>query len=222
MFKRMFRNNTPEFWKDYTRHFKNKPSRHLNEVRFVVFDTETTGLDIGRDRILSIGAVSVFDLMIDVGDSLELYVKQEFFNADTVRIHGILKEGKVHKLSEEEAIKAFLAYIGNAVLVAHHAAFDITMVNIGLDRMGLPKLKNKVLDTGILFKKTTLCKDREELYSLDRLCSFFNLKKHDRHTAVGDAFLTAMVFLKIVSNLSKTRTPMLNDLLFHWNRKGLL
>lgn len=222
MFSNIFNRDTPEFWKDYVCHFKDKTSADLDKVRFVVFDTETTGLDIGRDRILSIGAVAINNLKIDVGDSLEMYVKQEIFNPETVGIHGILKEGNVPKLNEEEAIKIFLGYIENAVLVAHHAAFDIAMINIALDRMGLPKLKNKVLDTGIVFKKTDFCKDREEHFSLDRLCSLFNLKKHDRHTAAGDAFLTAMVFLKIVANLSKNRILDLGDLFFNWDRRGLL
>ncbi len=101
MFSRILKRSKPEFWKAYTGHFKEKLIQDLHAVRFVVFDTETTGLDVRKDRILSIGALSVFDLKIDVGDSLELYIKQEVFNADTVGIHGILKEGSLLKLSEE-------------------------------------------------------------------------------------------------------------------------
>ncbi|WP_273272901.1 PolC-type DNA polymerase III [Maribacter polysiphoniae] len=221
MFKDIFNRHKPEFWKDYTSHFKNEQPQELAAVRFVVFDTETTGLDIVEDRILSIGAISIVDLRIDVGDSLETYVKQDVFNIGTVGIHGILKEGSIHKLSETVAIKGFLDYVENAVLVAHHAAFDIAMINAGLARMGLPKLKNKVLDTGVLFKKTSLCEKKHDHYSLDRLCAVFNLKKHDRHTASGDALLTALIFLKVVSHLSKKRKPNLGDLLFNSDRRGL-
>ena len=212
----------PEFWKDYKAHFKNKPPQRIDEVRFIVFDTETTGLDISSDRILTFGAISIFKNEMDVGDSLEIYLKQEIFNADSVEIHGILKEGNTIKHTEKEAIISFLEYAKNAILVAHHAAFDVAMINAGLKRMGLPKLKNKVLDTGILFKKTNLCKNKEKHYSLDQLSDTFNLRKHDRHTASGDAFLTGLIFLKILSNLKKSRNIKLNDLFFNSDRSGLL
>lgn len=222
MFKEIFNRHKPEFWKDYTSHFKNKQPKELTAVRFVVFDTETTGLDIVEDRILSIGAISINALRIDVGDSLETYVKQDVYNVGTAGIHGILKAGSIHKTSETAAIRDFLGYVKNAVLVAHHAAFDIAMINACLARMGLPKLKNKVLDTGVLFKKTSLCQKKQDHYSLDRLCTVFNLNKHDRHTASGDALLTALIFLKVVSHLSKKRKPNLGDLLFNSDRRGLL
>ena len=222
MFSKIFNKKKPDFWKDYIDHFKNKPSQQINKVRFIVFDTETTGLDMNIDRILAIGAISIFESKMDVGDSLEIYLKQEIFNVDSVEIHGILKEGNTVKHTEQEAIISFLEYTKNAVLVAHHAAFDVAMINSGLKRMGLPKLKNKVLDTGMLFRKTNLCKNKKKHYSLDQLCDTFNLKKHDRHTASGDAFLTGLIFLKILSNLKKSRNIALNDLFFNSDRRGLL
>jgi len=222
MFSRISNKKKTEFWKDYNDHFKNKSSQQIDEVRFIVFDTETTGLDINSDRILAIGAISIFKSKMDVGDSLEIYLKQEIFNADSVKIHGILKEGNTFKHTEKEAIISFLEYAKNAVLVAHHAAFDVAMINAGLKRMGLPKLKNKVLDTGILYKKTDLCKDKTKHFSLDYLSKQFMLKKHDRHTASGDAFLTGLIFLKILSNLKKSRNLKLNDLFFNSDRRGLL
>ena len=221
MFSRILKRSRPEFWNAYAHHFKEKHPQDIQAVRFVVFDTETTGLDIGKDRILSIGALSIFDLKIDVGDYLELYIKQEVFNAGTVGIHGILKAGSLLKLSEEEAIITFLGYVKNSVLVAHHAAFDVAMINASLVRMGLPKLKNKVLDTGVLFKKTMQCENKEIRYSLDQLCSIFKLRQHDRHTAAGDAFLTGLVFLKIVSNLSRRGKLKVRDLFFNSDRRGL-
>ena len=222
MFNKIFKRSTPDYWKAYAHHFNKKQSQQPKAVRFVVFDTETTGLDVRKDRILSIGALSIFDLKIDVGDSLELYLKQEVFNADTVGIHGLLKTGNLLKLSEEEAIIACLGYRENSILVAHHAAFDMTMLNSGLARMGLPKLKNKVLDTGVLFKKTKYYEPGDHPYSLDRLCAQFNIKKHDRHTASGDAFLTGLIFLKIVASLSRNGKLKVNDLFFNSDRRGLL
>ncbi len=213
----------PEFWKKYQSHFKNKTEYNLNTARFVVFDTETTGLNRKIDRILSIGAISTIGNTMDVADSLEIYLQQDMFNSETVEIHGILKEGNTTKYEEKEALIQFLDYVKNAILVAHHAAFDISMINECLARQNLPKLKNKVLDTGLLFKKTNLSSIyKDKLYSLDELCKLFGIKKHDRHTASGDAYLTGIVFLKIIGELSKTRKTTLKSLFNNPNRRGLL
>lgn len=210
----------PIFWKEYSKKFKQKQPKCFENTRFVIFDTETTGLDIYNDRILSIGAIGIFNHNIDVADSFEIYLKQEAFKAETVEIHGILKEGKLSKISEAEALENFMTYIGNAVLVAHHTAFDIEMINAALKRMDLPKLKNKTIDTGILYKKLEGKKDSH--FNLDVLSSEFNIPKHDRHTAAGDAFITALLFLKIVSKLKKERNLHYSDLFRVSGKEGLM
>ena len=210
----------PEFWKHYLKQFRKKQSKTIEEIKFIIFDTETTGLNIQEDRILSIGAISVRNNIIFVEDSFEVFVKQETYTKNTVEIHGILKEGIIDKTSEEKAMELFLNYIENAVLVAHHAAFDIEMINMALKRMQLPKLKNKFIDTGILYKKLEGKKD--SLFSLDFLCDEFSVSKHDRHTAAGDAFITAKLFLKILKELKKQRTIHYSDLFRKPNKKGLL
>lgn len=212
--------NYPIFWKEYSKTFKQKPPKSMENTRFVVFDTETTGLDIANDRILSIGAIGIFNNIIDVADGFEIYLKQDQFKAETVEIHGILKEGKLTKLPEAEALENFINYIGNAVLVAHHTAFDIEMINAALKRLDLPKLKNKTIDTGILYKKLEGKKDSH--FNLDVLCKEFNIPKHDRHTAAGDAFITALLFLKIISKLKKERNLHYSDLFRVSSKEGLL
>jgi DNA polymerase-3 subunit epsilon len=212
----------PDYWEDYKAHFKETQPTSLNDIRFVVFDTETTGLYTHKDRILSIGTVSVFNNSIQVADQLECYLKQDLFKAETVKIHGLLKEGALKKVTEEEALIQFLAHIKNAVLVAHHAAFDVAMINQALKRLDLPKLKNKVLDTGILFQKTKLDTSKDH-FSLDHLSERFKIPQHDRHTASGDAYITALLFLKLVALLKRTNNNLnLTDLLRSNKRIGLL
>jgi DNA polymerase-3 subunit epsilon len=212
----------PQFWKEYQQAFQNKTSQSLDEVRFVVFDTETTGLDTKQDKILSIGAVAVKGNSIDISDSFEIYLEQDKFNGDTVEIHGILKSGNLKKHTESVALQQFLDYTKNAILVAHHAAFDVAMINQGLKNMGLPKLKNKVLDTGFLFRKTTLAESIKTHHSLDILCDVFKVSKHDRHTASGDAYITAIIMIKIIALLKKNRQLALSDLFINPNKLGLL
>ncbi|MDT0688107.1 3'-5' exonuclease [Autumnicola psychrophila] len=205
-FKRKEPENLPDFWKAYAKKFEEKLPEKALDTRFVVLDTETTGFDFKEDRMLCIGAVSVQHNQINMADNLEIYIEQEKFNPESVEIHGIIKNEKVATLSEEEAVKEFLKYIENAVLVAHHANFDITMINKALRRMELPKLKNKILDTVILYRKTRILSnliDRDKNYSLDEIAEAYTIDVSDRHTAAGDAFITAIAFLKIMGRLNK-------------------
>jgi DNA polymerase-3 subunit epsilon len=206
----------PDFWLEYEKSFDEKLSDDLSLVRFVVLDTETTGFDYLNDRILCIGALSLIDKNIALNQSLELFLKQEHYNAETAKIHGILKNGGASCISESEALEKFLNYLKNAVIVAHHAIFDITMINRALERNGLPKLKNKVLDTSHLYKKTLLTSNvfkKKEHYSLDELAEKFDISKKDRHTAIGDAYITAIAFLKIRNRLRGKGQLKLKELL---------
>ncbi|MDT0644887.1 3'-5' exonuclease [Zunongwangia sp. F363] len=198
--------NSPEFWKAYLKNFEEKLPEEISDVRFVVLDTETTGFSYDNDRMLCIGAVSVCNNKIDMGDNFEVYIKQERFDPESVKIHGIIRNEKISTLTEEEAVKQFLKYIENSILVAHHASFDITMINRALKRLEVPKLKNKVLDTEVLYRRTKILSnliDRNKRYSLDDIAEAYTIDVTDRHTAAGDAFITAIAFLKILGRLKQ-------------------
>ncbi|MEN3322319.1 3'-5' exonuclease [Mariniflexile soesokkakense] len=199
----------PDFWNDYLNTFNKKKNKDTSiaNSRFVAFDTETTGFDKKEDRVLSIGAVSFIGKTIQVNNSLELYLEQDVFKPETVEIHGLMKSGSQDKTSELEAIKTFLSYIKNDVLIAHHANFDRCMINEMLLRHGLGKLKNKFIDTGVLYKKSLhiIYRQKEKTYTLDELCKELNIPMVDRHTATGDALITALVFLKIIGRLDKRK-----------------
>ncbi|MCR8669333.1 3'-5' exonuclease [Aestuariibaculum sp. M13] len=199
--------NYPDFWETYLSHFKNKKDTAVSNTRFIAFDTETTGFDMKEDRVLSIGAVSFVGKKIDVNNALELYLRQDVFKPETVAIHELMRSDNVDKISELEAIKAFLEYIKDDILVAHHAGFDKGMINEILHRYGLGKLKNRFIDTGVLYKRSlhVIYQDNTKPYSLDYLCKELNVPTVDRHTATGDALITALVFLKILGRLDKKK-----------------
>ena len=209
MIRNLFKNKNeredlPIFWQNYAQSFDEKIPEKLSEVRFVVFDTETTGFNFNDDRILSIGAVRIENQSIEISDNFEVFLNQTKFNPETVKIHGIIQNERFEKISEFDALKKFLSYIQNSVLVAHHAGFDIKMVNKALNRNNLPKLKNKVLDTAVLYKKTRIMTnfiDRDKVYSLDEISEAYNIDLIDRHTASGDAYITALIFMKLLSRL---------------------
>lgn len=187
----------PKFWETYLSYFE---SNQTSDNRYVVFDCETTGLDYKSDRILSIGAVAIQNNQIIVGDFMEVFLQQEVFKPESVPIHGILKEGKEEKIVEAEAVIRFLEFIKDATLVGHHVDFDIEMINQALDRLNVGTLKNQAMDTDVMYQKLKYL-PYEQHTSLDELCDIYKIKKSDRHTASGDAFITALLFLKLKKKL---------------------
>jgi DNA polymerase-3 subunit epsilon len=201
------------FWKKEENLFDETIS--IEETRFVVLDTETTGFDYDNDRILCIGALVLQNGIIAIQDSFEVYIEQDHYDKATAQIHGILKAFVIQRPTELEALQQFLAFLGDSIIIAHHTIFDVTMINKALERNGLPELTNKRLDTAILYKKTLIKShlfERKDHYTLDDLADKFDISKKDRHTALGDAYITAIAFLKIVKKLKEKKHINLNSL----------
>jgi DNA polymerase-3 subunit epsilon len=214
MFNIFKKKKYPAYWQKHIDVVKNSRNySNYESIRFVCLDTETTGFDYENDRILCIGAVALKNNKILVSDSFEVYMQQEVFNKETVKIHGIRRNGTEKKVSEEEAIIQFLEYLDDAVIIAHHTKFDITMINNALKRLNIGPIKSKQLDTNYIHKKIVTANKFKKLYSLDELCEIYNVKMHDRHTALGDALLTAYVFLKLTYKYKKNNVLNLTNLI---------
>ncbi len=205
----------PAFWNAYESAFAKAEQTSIQHTRFVALDTEATGLDIKKDRILSVGAIAIKGNTVSVSDSLEFYVKQDHYDPKSTPIHGILKKGAFDKISELDAIQHLLDFIGTDIIVGHHIGFDIAMINKMLQRHYLGKLKNKVLDTGTLYKRLQHPVNRmqpHQGYSLDQLSEALKIPLYDRHTASGDAMITALAFIKIAAKLTHNGTLKLKEL----------
>jgi len=201
------------FWKKEDNLFDENIS--IEETRFVVLDTETTGFDYDNDRILCIGALVLQNNMISIQDSFEVYIQQDHYDKSTAQIHGILKDFVLKRPNELEALQQFLTYLGDSIIIAHHTIFDVTMINKALERNGLAPLTNKTLDTAHLYKKTLIKShlfERKDHYTLDDLADKFDISKKDRHTALGDAYITAIAFLKIVKKLKEKKEINFNQI----------
>ncbi|MFZ0599661.1 MAG: 3'-5' exonuclease [Flavobacterium sp.] len=201
------------FWKKEENLFADNIT--VEETRFVVLDTETTGFDYDNDRILCIGALVLQDGIISIQNSFEVYPEQDHYDTATAQIHGILKAFVIQRPTELEALQHFLAFLGDSIIIAHHTIFDVTMINKALERNGLPELTNKRLDTAILYKRILIKShlfERKDHYTLDDLADKFDISKKDRHTALGDAYITAIAFLKIVKKLKDKKEMNLNSL----------
>ena len=158
--------------------------------------------------------MKVCDNKININNCLEIFINQNIGNKESVSVHGILANGKEEKINESDALEKFLDFIGNDILVGHNVDFDVAMINKLLKSFTGIKLKNKILDTRNLYLRLKRGEDiPAKSLSLDTLCEEFGIKKNDRHTAPGDAFITAVLFMKLLNRLNKRGVTQVNELL---------
>jgi DNA polymerase-3 subunit epsilon len=168
-------------------------------VREIILDTETTGLDRKVDRIVEIGCVEIDDLM-PTGRTFHQYVNPlREVDKEAFKVHGLSNDFLKHKPTFKRIANKFLRYIGDARLVAHNAGFDIGFLNEELDRLGLPPLKNEVVDSLELAKE----KRPRARHTLDALCSAYDVDTSKRvlHGALLDAELLSEVYVELRGGL---------------------
>lgn len=219
MFGKLFqKTDYPEFWQQYVELMRRPlPGKTpLREVPFAVFDTETTGLNPPKDKLLSIGGVKVLGGEIDVAESLELLLEQDVAPAqEDIAIHGIIPAVNDKQAGMAEALRRFVQWCGPCVLAGHHVAFDIAMINAALQQHGCGKLRNRSVDTIQLSVRVSGRKEFNApgALGLDALASQYHIPAHDRHTAAGDAFITGILLLKLLNRLERRGVHTLGQLL---------
>lgn len=174
----------------------------IDQVRFVVLDSETTGLNPRVDRIVTIGAVAVITGEIVLDDSFSALVKVDA-NTDAVAVHGITRDESRRGMEEPDALRGFLGYVRDGVIVGHHIGHDIGTFDAGYERHWGTRLLNRSVDTMDLTLHLEQAgafsgQSRIRQFTLDALCEMFGVVPHERHTATGDAFITAQVFLRLL------------------------
>lgn len=171
------------------------------DTRFVVIDSETSGFDIQNNRILSLAMAEISEGRLHIAKSRSWTVFQPgaILNK-AVAIHGILPAETASGRPEQEVLLEFLPRIHGAILVGHHVGFDIAMINAALQRHFRVTLRNPTLDTAAFamtsieaFAKTAYPGQNEP--TLDEVCVQCKIAPLERHTAEGDTFATAQIFL---------------------------
>jgi DNA polymerase III subunit epsilon len=186
----------------------------IEQVRFVVLDSETTGLDQRTDRIITIGAVAVCSHEIVLEDSFDALLKVAE-NTSAVTVHGITRDEASGGMEEGEALVRFLDYLRDGVIVGHHIGHDIGVLDAGYERGWGFRTMNRSLDTmdlALHLERDGAFAGRPPIrsFTLDALCDLFEVIPHDRHTASGDAFLTAQVFLRLLKLAARHGRPTLS------------
>ena len=120
--------------------------RRIDQVRFVVLDSETTGLNPRVDRLVTIGAVAVQNGEIALDDAFDSLIRVDE-NTTAVTVHGVTRDESRAGVEEPEALEKFLEYLGDGVIVGHHIDHDIGTFDTAYERHWGFRMSNRSLDT---------------------------------------------------------------------------
>jgi DNA polymerase-3 subunit epsilon len=181
----------------------------LELARFVVVDLETTGLRPGQSRICEIGAVRVdglapagtFETLVDPGEPLPRLVAS---------LTGIADADLAEAPGPAEAVRRFLAFAGDSVLVAHNARFDLAFLDREVERLTGRRVAAPVVDTVGLARR--LLAGRVSRASLASLSHFFGTSVRPCHRALPDAQATAEVLIGLLGVAQERGAETIADL----------
>ncbi len=189
--------------------------QRVDQSRFVVIDTETTGFQAyAGDEICSIALIElrgleptgqIYKSLVNPGRSIP---------ADSTAIHGIRDEDVRDAPVIEQILIDIADFIGESVIIGHHIGFDLRFLNRILQKELLCRLKHPWLDTMLMYNAAS---GRIGHYCLDDVAKSMNISLEDRHTAIGDASITASLFQALVHSLKAATIPVreLVDKQFH-------
>jgi DNA polymerase-3 subunit epsilon len=176
------------------------PDRRLTDLVYSVFDTETTGLQPSDgDEIIQMGAVRIVNNRL---------LRQEIFDQlvdpviplkpEGIPIHGITEAMLMGQPRLDVVLPAFHEFCAETVLVAHNAAFDLRFFQLKEDSLGV-RFTQPVLDTLLL---SAVIHPNQESHRLESIAERLGINVIGRHTALGDAYVTGEVFLKMIPLLA--------------------
>ena len=186
----------------------NPKDKKIDEEEFVVFDIETTGLNSHTNKIIEIGAVKIkagriidrYSQLINPGISIPYHITE---------ITSITNEQVANQPKIDEVIGKFVDFIGDAVLVAHNAPFDMGFIKRDIKEYLNIDLENSVIDT--LQMARDLFPDFKK-YGLGDLNKSLGLALEKHHRAVDDSQATANMFIIFLEKYKEKGIEYLKDI----------
>ncbi|WP_067921733.1 PolC-type DNA polymerase III [Alicyclobacillus shizuokensis] len=168
-------------------------------LEYVVFDTETTGLNAREDTLIEISGVKVKNG--ELVDSFTTLVDPERrLSAKITELTGISPDMLAGQPKLPEAMARFREFVGDAVLVAHNAEFDVGFLHQCAKRIGMEDWTQPVIDTLALAR---LLYPGEKNYRLKTLTNKFHIELVNHHRALADSEATAKLFLRMLRDLGE-------------------
>jgi len=173
---------------------------------WVSLDCETTGLNVSKDEIISIGAVRIKGNRIMTSERLELLVRPERgVSAESVKIHRLREQDVAQGLPIDEAMKQLMRFIGSRPLVGYYLEFDVAMLYKALFPMlgqGLPQPKIEVSGMYYDYKyRQQPAHARQNAPQIDlrfdTMMADLGLPVREAHDALNDAVMAALAFIKL-------------------------
>jgi DNA polymerase-3 subunit epsilon len=167
-------------------------------MREIVFDTETTGLDpFQGHRLVEIGCIELLN-RIPTGQTFHRYLNPEReVPQEAFAVHGLSTDFLKDKPLFADVADEFLAFVGDASLVAHNASFDHGFINFELERVERALIaRERMVDTLFLARR----KHSAGPYNLDALCARYGIdnSRRTKHGALLDAELLAEVYIELI------------------------
>ncbi|MFO1322621.1 MAG: 3'-5' exonuclease [Burkholderiales bacterium] len=172
--------------------------RRRSPERWVVVDTETSGLDPARDALLAIGAVAVDDEGIRLADSFEVVLRHDGpVDAGSVLVHGLGHAAQRGGAPVAAALADFADFVAGAPCVGFHVAFDRAVLSRAFAAAGASGAPAEWLDVADLAATLDPDAHKRGARSLDDCLARYGIETLSRHTAAGDALATAELLLRL-------------------------
>ena len=205
----LFRRNYPTQFETYRLRMPVSKKEPESSTRWAILDLETTGFNLRKDRILSAAITLIENGQFYMQTFKSWFVYQDLKEVnEATKIHGILPSQIETGIPEKQLLEILIPLLTGTVIVGHHIAFDAAMLNIALERHFSITLRNQILDTAYFASKELEAFRRtgytnQQPPSMEDLCAQLNIPMAERHTADGDVFTTAQIFLILRGRLKR-------------------
>lgn len=159
----------------------------------IVLDTETTGLDYTKEKMVEFAAVRLENGKIK--DEFQTLINPEqHIRKSSIAIHGITQEMVEDAPTEQEILPKILEFMGDYPIVAHNAIFDYSFINEAAKRVMGKEIQNERIDTQQMFKEIY---PELEAHGLNALTEKFKVELNNHHRAMGDTMGLALAYPKL-------------------------